>query len=976
MIGRRRPFRAGRRRAGVYLVVVAMLAVVALLAVTLSYVARSELVSARNAADAVQARVAALTGLPPLTVAAGSPAGAVSEALPVRFDPSTGRWSASEARAPLRLALAPSPIGESEGRVSGGRLRRTATGGDRRSSAGEGDRTAPFLAESSLARSLVEDESAKLNLNALLPARPASVVPARGTARGADPQAFDFDDEEPARAPREEHLAGLIERVVSARGLSLRRSAGDIAQAVSRRRFGADGRPGVAGRDDNANDAGAQPASDGLDNDADRIIDNPEEAGLAWGADGRDNNRDGRIDESGESAGTDGRDNNQDGGVDEPGEAIDEFEEFIADLRLPPRGDDRPFTRLEELLDINGVTPELLEALRPYLTVFSASAAAFEDPMRPGWGLPQADLNTAPPIELYETLRRRFPSVSADLIGQFVVNLVDRRDPDHVPTEFTAPSSGKKFWGAEITPLINEVCADSMSLDEDGDDGQFVEIINPWSRTLDLTGWRLETGRSWVTLEGVLPPGGILVVTDDYDNSRDPEPEPRGTGSFYDLYGVVPDGVRRRLIEDADFDLPNLGGEVRLYDPKGLLIDAFEYGLGSLAGPGFSFQRLDPRLRYARQTLPTPLEPNEGSATWEVRNNATLRFVESLHDQPFKSPLEAMLVSTAFAPEDPSSRTPPAHMGWRLPVLEGAGPDNFDIALVDGFAIDPPPSSAPAPAAPALSLESLSPEGRRDAARAAAPEAAGCSPAIFGRINLNTAAPVVLAALPGLDEELVYRIDQARRGHGALADDRGERGEPPHVDPALVQAYARSPDWFWPRSPLVGARWGSLSAFVKDGGLWGEAPLAERVRRVYPFSRIVTFDSLSFKATTRNLVASASEDPLRRPSRRRAERIIAGDRGSLETVTFRSLDETRASGSAPDLAFALPADPAGDRALRLLREVNPAWPKLRMAARPPAVDLPGDELPTGALGASRAMMPAAGEGGAVTAPRRAPLRAR
>jgi hypothetical protein len=670
-------------------------------------------------------------------------------------------------------------------------------------------------------------------------------------------------------------------------------------------------------------------------------VDNWREASFSTTMDRLDNNRDGRIDEPGESIENDGIDNDFDGTIDEPGEGVDEPDESSSDPRLPPRGDDRPLRRLDELMSLDGWTRDVFDALAPHLTVFSVSQAGYPDRREPELGRPQIDPNTAPPEAIFRALREAFPDLPEALIGQYTVNLIDRRDPDDLPTQMTFGGvSGRLYIGYEITPLISEVCPDVPNMPGEKDNGQFVEIVNPHDRTFSLDGWRLEGAGAPVYLRGSLQPGAALVITDDADGSADPdnEAETPGMGSLYDVFGVVASGPDRRVQVEFGFDLPDARGAVRLYDPEDNPIDLFEYQGSGLTGARLSFQRPEPRLRFSRRTYATPLEFNRTAAAGDsaiVDRDAAAR-IERGHNQPFRSPLDLMFVSTSFAEEATGGVDPSAFadetIRRRYPNMEGTSDDNLDLGVVDVFL----------PGAPrradwrALDAAVRSGSRRADATgggfgatgarRSAASRvfdggeaaqareivARNAAPPIFGRVNLNTAPGAIVASLPGMDVQTADRIVRARRRwvDETVAEQRTFGGVRPalttEAEPSVTSA-VREDEWFRSIGPQAPARWKSLADFLKDPDVWGTDSLEDRMRVMYPSSLLIAFHSQSLRVVTESLVDPRDGDDPRRASVQRAERLIGVDRGTAETVTFRYLERIEVDA---DALFAVPVGEA------------------------------------------------------------------
>lgn len=936
--------RRAPRRGSVYVVVVAGLALLGLVTLTLSYTAQMEEQASRNWSEGIQARIAAVTGVPlfdeemtasaPQTAAKFS-SGPIDPRAPQVFQSASTRTGLSPLNAEnlesfeslasgvRRLGLGTSLNGAPKGRAVGEVITLLAP------STGQlVDHSG--LIQSGVAYHRVEDESAKINLNAVVDAEADladtavdMLVPETGLVLP-----------DPLGAPSVRQFGALIDAVLKARGVAASSSGEELARALVAYRNGPDGLPGQGGQDDNLNGTGSASDVELASSDLGGLRLSAEvftPAGM--NADGRDNDRDAQIDEEDESIDGDGRDNDFDGEIDEAGEGIDEPEEFGVDIRLKARGDDRPFARLENLQRVPGFTPEIVEAIAPFVTVFSASrsgsSAAGAEPSK--LGLVSLDPNTATAEEIFALLRAHYPALPEELLGQFVANLIDRRDQDDVPSELTLGNLGEPYIGIEVTPYINEVCPDVSTFPEDGDDGQFVELINPYTRDFDLTGWRIETGTSTVYLRGVIPAGGMLVVTDDYDDSEDPEPEEEpGYGSLYDVFGVVPVGLDRLIQATEVFDLNDDQGIVKLYSNHENLVDSFGYTDGGFSGANLSFQRIDPRVRSVKRDLATPLAHNPGYSEPTEEEKTGLAVFEALQNQPVRTALELLLVSTSYAGTGEEAAPP----RWRFPSLHAGASDNLDVTVVDLFQ----------PGAP-LPVRSTAAQAELDALLSESREAQEAvrkllavleqPPAFFGRININTAAPGVLAVLPGVGGDFARQIAELRGAPLELGDDFARlppakrtkteaevaeaaeaeaaetqdspEGDVPVLDedgfraigfgaPRLQAAEAEPSvdapgaveDWFIARSPQSAPRWRTLSEFIRDRELWADASLLERIERTYRFSGMIAFQSLAYKVTTANIPQNKDDaSGNARASVMYAERLLAADRGALETVVFR-----------------------------------------------------------------------------------------
>ncbi len=870
---------AAGRRGSVILVVVAVLAVLVLLMLTFSYSTRVELLAARNWGNTVQARMAAVTGVPqfqddtlrPISAAWVEPA-------------ETGRRRSDLAPVPLQLRVA------SLHRYSALEDSPAAT----EAALGAGSATA----DNRLAETFLVDTSALLNINAVVPVGEDAALRVgnrngAGRGRSAAPPLLS-----------EDVLARLIEDALSAYNIKASVSPRYLAHAIALRRHGPDGRPGVAGRDDNLN--------------SQRAV---ESRLAAAGANPR------RRAGAPAPLEQDGLDNNHDGRVDEVGEGIDEPAEAVSDPRGVAPGDDRPYQSLFDLMTVPGMTPEIFAALAPHLTTLSVSHAAFEAPDLAGevpYGWPQIDPNTAQPEEIFERLRLRFPQASTPLLAQFAVNVVDRRDADDVPTEFKLDNVS--YFGIERNPVINEVCPDTSSFDEDGDDGQFIELFNPYSEPLALEGWRLRGAGPEITLSGALPPGGFLVLTDDFNNATDPTPEDEpGQGSLYNIFGVVPVGESKQIKEFPQLDLDNESGEVKLINPDGQVVDAFAWRNGRWDGAPSSFQRVDPRLRAATRELATPLAPNRNQSGATGRSQA-LEVQETWRNQPYRSALDVMLVSSAWADITQPGQEPEIK-AWQLPALREASDSQLDLRLVDVFRVGARPRgevealqhSAAAHRVPADTAASAHPAALGDLLGAS--QLADC-PVEFGLINVNRASLAVLNALPGMDEQLLLGIRRAREAAwldpadaARLAADR------------LAPIAHDAPEWWTPVSIHHPNRWSTLSEFLLDELVWGNRPLYDRLDAAYPFAGLITFHSRAIRVGSASRVARAGDQPgdAHRWGQAFAERIITADRGGLETVNFRFLRPIVPGQVDPDLRYAAPASRAAGLDLRsLINTSDPA----------------------------------------------------
>ncbi len=667
--GRRTSRRTRRQSGSTLILVLVILSILALIATTLSFTSRLEVISSGNFAEGTQARMSAATGVE--TAAA---------LLPLRapYTAYTQRW-ALQGEIGLQTSAGDSP----------------------------------------LADVTIVDESSKLNINAA-------------------------DD-----ALLRNALATILKTHRLNPGV-----APAIASEIIRYRYGPDGKPGAASKDDDGDSSFSDLLTDGLDNDCDSLIDNPEEVLLSVEHDGIDNNQDGQIDDGHDGVEFDGLDNDGDGVIDEKFEGIDEPDEFIPDPTRTPNGDDRPFLSVEELKLLPSMTDEIFNALKPYVTVYSVCDPVYSNG---GQAIAKVNANAASAQEIYEALARRFHDRDTNLLKQFAVNVADARDADSVPTSLSGESPQHPFLGIEKTPYINEVWSDSLTDAKDGDDGQYIELFNPYDEAISIEGWRMEVAGSSVYLTGNIAPRGYVVITDDYNNENDPTPEDdeSGYGSLYDIFGVVRGGSARRIVEKGSLEIPDDSGTVILKDRRGKLIDYFYYKDGQYKGVRVSFQRDDPRVRYATKTFCTPLKQNLTYRPSSGKFNLTPFHTR---DRLFESPVDLMDVFAGYTNvlcSKTSSHSPRAEKPWSAPLISSADAGELDIRLVDIFTV----KSRTRLSASKI-LQKLGRVDEDDLYRLL--ERQNTPGYIYGQVNINTAPAGLIAAIPGLDETFAQKLTEYR----------------------------------------------------------------------------------------------------------------------------------------------------------------------------------------------------------------------
>ncbi|MBN1475895.1 hypothetical protein JXA47_03995 [Candidatus Sumerlaeota bacterium] len=861
-----------RRRGSVLILVLALLSILLILATTLSFTSRLEMAATENFARSAQGRFAALSAVS--TAGAlfnGDPELTHSRELwalvgPADRQPLTPPTGAQTTQtAGPNLGVTPVPrVGSAPDQTSGPGVspisltyRRTAEGElpvDPQTTAtvpadtgSVTTDTEPQTGAISPPRGIrpgmgmvemeITDESARLDLNCV-------------GALAGDPQRRVADSATVLNLE-----AFLEEALREAQWPESEIPANTLARAIILWRLGPDGEPGVAGEDDDGDSQRTDLRRNGIDDDGNGVIDDDSERALALAHNGVDDNGDGEIDDGHEGLEHDGRDNDGDGVIDETLEGVDEPDEFRADPRLTPRGDDRHYDRVEDLLQVPGMTPEIFEVIAPMLTVHSASetrATRVDDETE---RRPLVDVNRADFDAIRDQLEAYFPERSPELLTLFTLRILDARDEDSVPS---IPPDLEGYalppLGLEQTPLINEVWPDSETDTSDGDDGQYVEILNPWPNPYDLRNCQLSAGGLTTRLSGVLPPGGMLLVTDDFDETQDddPEIEVEGYGSFLEIFHLVPNGSSRQMVVDENFSLPDTAGTVLLRDAEGNLLDWFRYSVPPhQAERRVSFQRDDPRVRLSSVHLCSPFEENRSTrppdSFEETYRGAVPR------NMPFATPADLMLVFSGWegAPN-------PERRGWAFPEIHSSDSDALDSRLVDIFSVGP---LEPLPDGEEEEEAEEPPAETLDIASAAVEDEEGCIISgrewAVGRININTAPRAVLMALPGMTEELAGRI-LAWRAQVELGGVDGE--------------------------PVASAPFTRRGDLLRNGVVWQGVPLRDRLRTYRQMVNVITVSSASCRVEATAANVSGRRMPTTSP-RSLAASLLLRD-GRLEIVNL------------------------------------------------------------------------------------------
>ncbi len=555
---------------------------------------------------------------------------------------------------------------------------------------------------------------------------------------------------------------------------------------------------------------------------------------------------------------------------------------FHADLRRPADGDDRRIADLSELVTTLGLDARIYRQAAPFLTTFSVTEERFSDAT--GATLPLLDANRAGADEIYAALKGLYGSEKDDqLLRQFAVNLVDARDADRLPTRLAGSDGTGDVLGAERTPFIVEVYSQVRRITLETNDGQYVQIFNPWAEPFDVTGWRLEGSGGTVVLSGTIAPNGYIVVTNDKDNSKDATGEPTpGEGSFYDIFGFAAAGPTKRIIEARQLGLPTNRGqhEVRLVSPEGDLVDRFPFAIQQSDQFGMTaFKRTNPFVRDTVRGRATPF-----ALGWEDTAEAAaarLRLVSYPPDAPVTQLSEILDVFQGFARPD---GTPVAR--WAFPVAatpEGGQPamaaaaadrSVIDARVIDLFTIES--FERRTSEAIAENLKDADRDGRLNGMRrpsvwdsdatlfgSTAPADQfeedwdrALEPPIglrYGLVNLNTAPAEVIRALPGLGEAQATGLLRRR---------------------AAMVAEAREGD---------GALYRRPSDLLCDDGLWQGLTDEQRVAAFEDLFSHTTFGSRSFVLVgrARSQATSQGESPIATEFRA----LVATDRQAADYVS-------------------------------------------------------------------------------------------
>ncbi|MFB3897079.1 MAG: helix-hairpin-helix domain-containing protein [bacterium] len=214
-----------------------------------------------------------------------------------------------------------------------------------------------------------------------------------------------------------------------------------------------------------------------------------------------------------------------------------------------------------------------------YVTVYSATANVDKHRQK------KININTATATEIYNKLQ---PTLGDQKAAQLAVNIIDYRDTDNVPTLLTV--QGTTYRGIEKVPYINEIMPYSSTPDADGNDGQYIELYNPFDEDIVVDGWKIDGAFGSIDISGTILAKGYFIITDEYEDDAEYDGGTPDGYCFKTNYGTVGSS---QLVVNETLSLSKSGDTLRLYDASGNLIDEITYGN---ADKNVSWEKNDPRV--------------------------------------------------------------------------------------------------------------------------------------------------------------------------------------------------------------------------------------------------------------------------------------------------------------------------------------------------------------------------------------------
>lgn len=414
-----------------------------------------------------------------------------------------------------------------------------------------------------------------------------------------------------------------------------------------------------------------------------------------------------------------------------------------------------PFASMSDLRLLPGMTPSAFRVLSPLLTTVSTSPQVWR--AADGDAFVRVPINTATPEQIFNALELLYITANKELLRQIAVNIVDRRDEDSIPTQFPGASGISPIIGAELGVFISEVYPDSKSLASQNDNGEYIELHNPLAKSISVSGWRLDWGAGSMVLSGSIAPGGTLILTDDINDLTDPSPNTEGLsmGSFYDIFNVVASG-KNRIAEKEGMDIPNDFGTIHLLDNEGNLIDYMLYSGAQFSGINRGFAKMFPFSHEGVGMAASPFAYNLMPPTEAHQRAAWDNWIARM-DTPFRSSAEALAVPVLAPPV----RTVPVANTYTVDIFPLAlisNDDRPDFRLLDIFtAADVEQAFVDEDAPRPWRAETSAEESTHEQQDEQYP-----FPVAHGRINLNSASAQVLEVLPGVDSQISFAITQYR----------------------------------------------------------------------------------------------------------------------------------------------------------------------------------------------------------------------
>lgn len=370
---------------------------------------------------------------------------------------------------------------------------------------------------------------------------------------------------------------------------------------------------------------------------------------------------------------------------------------------------------LETLRQESGISDAAFSMVAPAVTTWSSSYAIWKDADDKAHVC--ATIATTTGAQFLQILAALYPAAPPELLTQYALNVVDRATSSTAPTQAANPNGDSlPLLGFKPNPVISQVCSDVVKPDGDvtgsgsakdsgknGDkskknkvstqvraaletnvvgtgsrnNGEFLQITNPFPVPANLAGWRLEWPGGSYALSVTLAPRSSLVITNNISDNLGSSANQPGTGSFYAVFNAIP-ASPNQLVEYSGLNLPKDAGLIQLYDPQGNLADYLQYSGGKYAARNIGNYRTSYFNRIATASTAVPFQnqlPTPSDSFEQDRWN--------LHVASFGKPCQsaAELLNIPLGNADPTAPWFPA-----LTVSERN--DQPDLRLLDPFVTD------------------------------------------------------------------------------------------------------------------------------------------------------------------------------------------------------------------------------------------------------------------------------------------------